>query len=66
LLAETTGFEPAKVFTRRFSKPLWLPFHHVSALKFLERAVGFEPTMIGFADQRLEPLGYTRVLRDER
>lgn len=26
----------------------------------LKRAVGFEPTMIGFADQRLCPLGYAR------
>ena len=29
-------------------------------IKKLERAIGFEPMMIGFADQRLNPLGYTR------
>ncbi len=29
-------------------------------LKMLERAIGFEPMMIGFADQRLKPLGYAR------
>jgi hypothetical protein len=33
----------------------------------LERAIGFEPMLIGFADQRLKPLGYTRkVIQNSR
>ena len=31
----------------------------------LERAIGFEPMMIGFADQRLCPLGYARLIFGE-
>ena len=27
-----------------------------------DRAVGIEPTMIGFADRRLDPLGYARLI----
>ena len=29
-------------------------------LRIKDRAVGIEPTMIGFADRRLDPLGYAR------
>jgi hypothetical protein len=40
---------------------LRLPFRHLSAYKNLERAIGFEPMINGFADRRLYPLGYTRL-----
>lgn len=55
-MAETAGFEPARDLTRRFSKPLWLPFHHVSVKKKLERADGIEPTSNSFADCSLNRL----------
>ena len=35
-------------------------------LRIKDRAVGIEPTMIGFADRRLDPLGYTRANRSGR
>lgn len=33
--------------------------------KKLERVIGFEPMICGFADRRLNPLGYTRFLKTE-
>lgn len=45
-LAERTGLEPARENSRRFSKPLRLPFRHLSEIeKSLEQVVGFEPTL---------------------
>ena len=46
-----------------------LPFSFVVAFSIragiykvkLERAIGFEPTINGFADRRLCPLGYARI-----
>ncbi len=61
-LAETTGFEPAIVCTRLFESSVMATV----SLRFLnkkrlERAIGFEPMMNGFADRRLCPLGYARL-----
>ena len=58
LLAERTGLEPARAFSldglaNRYG------YRFVTSPK-IKRVVGLEPTIKGFADLRLYPLGYTR------
>jgi hypothetical protein len=60
-LAERTGFEPARENPDCLANNCGYRFAIPPKVeKILERAIGFEPMMIGFADQRLIPLGDTR------
>ncbi len=61
-LAERAGLEPAREKLDGLANLYGYRFVISPNVKLLERAVGFEPTIDGFADRRLNPLGYARSL----
>ena len=60
-MAETAGLEPARVWLDCLANSYGYRFITFPR-KNLERAIGFEPMINGFADRRLCPLGYARNL----